>query len=112
MECKFVAEQKVACILVGNWRAANPVADLPAALPERGKIYTVAFVTVSPGDCPFIGLKEFPNQWIIEAHRFRPVQDKLTQTDISVFTPLLEWTGPWGAPKLEPVKAPELEPVT
>jgi hypothetical protein len=105
MDCKFFAGQKVVCINDRWWhvvvlhdgsRVVNPA---PAgSVPEINKIYKIRAIGLSDLDRrPVVWLHEFAGTGFahcFDAKGFRPLQDrpKEADTDISVFTPLLDVT--------------------
>jgi hypothetical protein len=99
MECKFVVGQKVVCIH-DKWGVfINPgYVGIAPPPPRIGLIYSIAGIEPD-GTMILLQFKEYPLNCGYDHRAFRPLQDrpKEADTDISVFTPLLN------AKTLEPV---------
>ena len=113
MECPFVVGQRVVCINK-NWRThylgrdgVSRAVNVYAVAPQQGQIVKItALHDRAPCGHPYpmvvLDLAEFPGERYIHTG-FRPLQERPREadTDIGVFTPLLNSTGPW-SPKLVP----------
>lgn len=98
MQCKFVVGQKVVCVHGGEWwgHVAGQLAPQRANGPSRGDICKIK--AIEPyGGYVWLQFAEHPSRVWYDQKCFRPLQDRPAETDISVFTKLLD------SKKLEPV---------
>jgi hypothetical protein len=97
MKCNFVVGQKVVCVCE-NWVPGRPGFDDHVPHPRKDRIYTVGGlgpVSHLPGlqrcaDEIFVSLKELGETFWYHHSNFRALQKRQAETDIGVFTSLLD----------------------